>query len=112
MTTDIQAPYRLTLADTPQQVMALQGYIQAAYSQEFTPAFPIFCPACSVSTGPTACWSAPAVSSWPAASASIWSSIWNNPSRPPSKPGSAPPPGVIASSKWATSPAASPATPA
>ncbi|HIC8859090.1 thermostable hemolysin [Aeromonas hydrophila] len=44
MTTDIQAPYRLTLADTPQQVMALQGYIQAAYSQEFSARIPHFLP--------------------------------------------------------------------
>jgi len=44
MTTDIQAPYRLALADTPQQVMALQGYIQAAYSQEFNARIPHFLP--------------------------------------------------------------------
>ncbi len=44
MTTDIQAPYRLVLADTPQQVMALQAYIQAAYSQEFNARIPHFLP--------------------------------------------------------------------
>lgn len=44
MTTDIQAPYRLRLADTPEQVMALQVYIQAAYSHEFDARIPHFMP--------------------------------------------------------------------
>lgn len=44
MTTDIQAPYRLILADTPEQVMALQAYIQAAYSHEFDARIPHFLP--------------------------------------------------------------------
>ena len=44
MTTDIQAPYRLVLADTPEQIMALQIYIQAAYSHEFDARIPHFLP--------------------------------------------------------------------
>ncbi|MGN5150800.1 thermostable hemolysin [Aeromonas enteropelogenes] len=44
MTTEIQAPYRLMLADSPQQVMALQAYIQAAYTQEFNARIPHFLP--------------------------------------------------------------------
>ena len=44
MTTDIQAPYRLVLADTQDQVMALQAYIQAAYSHEFDARIPHFLP--------------------------------------------------------------------
>lgn len=44
MTTDIQAPYRLILADTPELVMALQIYIQAAYSHEFDARIPHFLP--------------------------------------------------------------------
>ncbi|POG24261.1 thermostable hemolysin [Aeromonas bestiarum] len=44
MTTDIQAPYRLVLADTQEQVMALQAYIQSAYSQEFNARIPHFLP--------------------------------------------------------------------
>lgn len=44
MTTDIQAPYRLVLADTQEQVMALQAYIQAAYSHEFDARIPHFLP--------------------------------------------------------------------
>lgn len=44
MTIEIQAPYRLILADSPQQVMALQTYIQAAYTLEFNARIPHFLP--------------------------------------------------------------------
>ena len=40
MTIEIQAPYRLLLAKSPQQVMALQTYIQAAYTLEFNARIP------------------------------------------------------------------------
>ena len=44
MTIEIQAPYRLILAESPQQVMALQTYIQAAYTLEFNARIPHFLP--------------------------------------------------------------------
>ena len=44
MTIEIQAPYRLILAESPQQVMALQAYIQAAYTLEFNARIPHFLP--------------------------------------------------------------------
>ena len=44
MTIEIQAPYRLILAQSPQQVMALQTYIQAAYTLEFNARIPHFLP--------------------------------------------------------------------
>ena len=44
MTIEIQAPYRLILAESPQQVMALQTYIQAAYTLEFNARIPHFQP--------------------------------------------------------------------
>lgn len=44
MTTEIQAPYRLILAESPQQVMALQTYIQSAYTLEFNARIPHFLP--------------------------------------------------------------------
>ncbi|MGL5199190.1 MAG: thermostable hemolysin, partial [Aeromonas veronii] len=44
MTIEIQAPYRLLLAKSPQQVMALQTYIQAAYTLEFNARIPHFLP--------------------------------------------------------------------
>ena len=44
MTIEIQAPYRLLLAQSPQQVMALQAYIQAAYTLEFNARIPHFLP--------------------------------------------------------------------
>lgn len=40
----MQAPYRLLLAKSPQQVMALQTYIQAAYTLEFNARIPHFLP--------------------------------------------------------------------
>ena len=44
MTTEIQAPYRLILAESEQQVMALQAYIQDAYTLEFNARIPHFLP--------------------------------------------------------------------
>ncbi|HHQ4642017.1 TPA: thermostable hemolysin [Aeromonas veronii] len=44
MTIEIQAPYRLIQAESPQQVMALQTYIQAAYTREFNARIPHFLP--------------------------------------------------------------------
>ena len=44
MTSEIQAPYRLILAESEQQVMALQTYIQAAYTLEFNARIPHFLP--------------------------------------------------------------------
>ncbi|MGL5661712.1 MAG: thermostable hemolysin [Aeromonas sp.] len=44
MTHEIQAPYRLQLAQTAPQVMALQHYIQAAYTLEFNARIPHFLP--------------------------------------------------------------------
>ena len=44
MTIEIQAPYRLILAESPQQVMALQTYIQSAYTLEFNARIPHFLP--------------------------------------------------------------------
>lgn len=42
MTTDIQAPYRLMLAEQPQQRAELQAYIQHAYQREFNATIPHF----------------------------------------------------------------------
>lgn len=44
MATEIQAPYRLILAESPQHVLALQAYIQAAYTREFNALIPHFLP--------------------------------------------------------------------
>ncbi|MGB6190372.1 MAG: thermostable hemolysin [Aeromonas molluscorum] len=44
MTTDIQAPYRLMLAEQPQQKAELQAYIQHAYQREFDASIPHFLP--------------------------------------------------------------------
>ncbi|MFB2864199.1 thermostable hemolysin [Aeromonas sp. MdU4] len=44
MTSEIQAPYRLILAESEQQVMALQAYIQDAYTLEFNARIPHFLP--------------------------------------------------------------------
>ncbi len=112
MTIEIQAPYRLLLAKSPQQVMALQTYIQAAYTLEFTPASPIFSPVCWGYIGRTGRWSVPVVSIMPVRGLSIWNSIWSNPSRPPSTPASGSTQHAIGLSKWAIWPAANQAMPA
>ncbi len=112
MTIEIQAPYRLLLAKSPQQVMALQTYIQAAYTLEFNARIPISSPACWGSIGRTGRWSVPVVSIMPVRGLSIWNSIWSNPSRPPSTPASGSIRHATALSKWAIWPAANRAMPA
>lgn len=44
MPSEIQAPYRLVIADTPDEIGRLQGYIQTAYAREFDATIPHFLP--------------------------------------------------------------------
>lgn len=66
--------------------MALQTYIQAAYTLEFNARIPHFLPCLLGYIGRMGRWSVPVVSIMPVRGLSIWNSIWSNPSRPPSTP--------------------------
>lgn len=116
MTIEIQAPYRLILAESPQQVMALQTYIQAAYTLEFNARIPHFLPCLLGLYRADGVLSVPAASIRPAMAStsnlSIWSNIWSSLSRPPSRPVSGYVRPATASSKWAILPAANRVTPA